>query len=81
MGKKWQKRVDMRLKWKVGAKQRKGVLTANGQMGTKYAQQIGMVRPRHQCEMCGGVEATWRAGIVCLCDRCYREIRSAAKLD
>jgi len=76
MGTKWIKKTNTRLTWKAGKKRNRGHLTANGTNATKYLQQSGVEHSRHQCEMCGSKDGTWRANIVCLCGDCYKQLKS-----
>jgi len=80
MGTKWTKRTSVRLSWTAGKKRKRGHLTANGLNATKYLQRSGVEHARHWCEMCGSNSGTWREKVVCLCDGCYKQLKSDLRL-
>jgi hypothetical protein len=76
MGTKHIKRTNTQHIWSIGTKRRRGNLTAHGAPATKYLQQIGNERPRHSCEMCDSRQGIWREKVVCLCEKCWIELKS-----
>jgi len=71
--KKFKRRPERLLQWTLGSKRRKfnyGKSRSNATTGMNI--EAG-VRP-HVCEMCGAKDATWRKSVVCLCDKCYKDL-------